>query len=148
MSHTSDILSDNQHYAAEPACPFATAEYETSCEFTMPSSSEKSRIIIAVDKISYLRDGWDGADAPSISAKVIENIKRIVDLCKNNDLIGWSIEPNINGTIFLRFNDAAISLGADKFSYYYKEGNKVFGKNKLSFSPNTVIDTIRMINYK
>lgn len=142
------IPSDNQPNAAEPSTVFGTVEHETSYGFAIPSSSEKSRIIIAVDKLSYMRDGWDGADAPSINTKVIENIKNIVDLCKNNDLIGWNIEPNINGTILLRYEDAAISLGADMFSYYFKVGNKVSGKNKLVFSTAAVIDTIRMINYK
>lgn len=146
MNNTPDISPDN--IAAEPSTVFGMADREATYGFAMPSSSEKSRIIIAVDKLSYLRNGWDGADAPSISTKVIENIKQIVDLCKNNDLIGWNIEPNINGTIFLRYNNAAISLGTDMFSYYYKVGNKVFGKNKLVYSPDAVIDTIRMINYK
>lgn len=143
-----NTTSNNQHNAAEPSTAFETVKHEESNNFAIPSGSEKSRIIIAVDKISYLRDGWDGANAPSISIKVIENIKSIVDICKNNDLISWNIEPNINGTILLRYNDAAISLGTDKFSYYFKKGSKISGENKVVFSPNSVINTIRMINSK
>lgn len=138
MDNTTKILPDNQHFAGKSENTYAGT--------VVSSSSEKARIIISVDKISYLRDGWDGLDAKSVSRKIIENIKHIVDDCKNNDLTGWNIEPNINGTVLLRSENAAISLGTDKFSFYYKTREKIVGQNKLAYSPSAVIDTIRMIN--
>ncbi len=85
-------------------------------------------------------------DALPVSKSVINNIESSIRISKNNDWHSWNIEPNINGTIIIRRDNAAISLGATSFSYYFKVGINIGGQNQITFSPDAIIATIRFIN--
>ena len=146
MDNQLNIKQNPNNIAAEPTVAFSSMSYDAEYDTVLTVSNEKSRIKISVDKLSYLQYDWDGMAELPINNEVINNINAVVQISKNKDWNNWSIEPNVNGTIFLRRNDAAVSLGVNAFSYYMKDGSKVVGKNKISFSPEALIETIRMIN--
>lgn len=146
MDNQLNIKQNPNNIAAEPTVAFGSMSYDAEYDTVLTVSNEKSRIKISVDKLSYLQYDWDGMAALPINNEVINNINAVVQISKNKDWNNWSIEPNVNGTIFLRRDDAAVSLGVNAFSYYIKDGGKVVGKNKITFSPEALIETIRMIN--
>lgn len=148
MDNQLDIKQNPNNIAAEPAVAFGSMSYDAEYDTVLTVSNEKSRIKISIDKLSYLKYNWDGLEALPINNDVIKNINATVRISKNKDWKGWKIEPNVNGTIYLRRNDAAISLGNNAFSYYIKDGGKVVGKNKIAFSPESLIETIQMINLR
>ena len=148
MDNTNNISPTPNNIASEPAVAFGSTRYGKKYDAVLSIQNEKSRIKVSIDKLSYLNFDWDGMAALPINNEIINNITEVVRISKNNDWIEWQIEPNVNGTIFLRHDDAAISLGINTFSYYVKKGGKVTGKNKIIFSPESLIETIRMINLR
>jgi hypothetical protein len=148
MDSKENISSTPSNIAAEPAVAFGSMSYDAEYDTVLTVNNEKSRIKISIDKLSYLKYNWDGLEALPINNNVIKNINATVRISKNKDWNGWNIEPNVNGTIFLRRNNAAISLGDNAFSYYIKDGDKLVGKNKIDFSPESLIEAIQMINLR
>lgn len=148
MDNQLDIKQNQNANAAEPVVAFGSMSYDAEYDTVLTVNNEKSRIKISIDKLSYLKYNWDGLEALPINNDVIKNINATVRISKNKDWNGWKIEPNVNGTIFLRRDNAAISLGVNAFSYYIKDGGKVVGKNKIAFTPESLIEAIQMINLR
>ena len=92
--------------------------------------------------------GWDGASALPLNRTVVKNFKAILQRGKDNELSGWSISPETNGTLLLqnRKHDAGINLGMKEFSYFIITGENVEGKDAVKFSPKAVISVIKSIN--
>lgn len=114
----------------------------------LPLNDEKSRIKIALDKISYLKAGWDGLDALPIAQEAILNVLQLLSVSDNHVWHNWLIEPNINGTLILRSRShlSAISLGADSFSYYKKEGRNIKGQDNMPFSAEAVVGIMQSLS--
>lgn len=111
-------------------------------------NDEKSRIKVALDKLSYLKAGWDGLDALPISVSVLQNVSHILMDSDNQDWKDWALEPNVNGTVLLRHNSrmTGISIGSDAFSYYQKDGNNVTGRDAVDFNVSEILSVMRSIN--
>ncbi len=116
----------------------------------LPLNDEKSRIKIALDKLSYLKAGWDGLDAAPISKEVIYNVLQMLLVSDNQVWHDWSVEPNINGTLLLRSCShlSAISIGKDSFSYFIKNGRDITGKDDVPFSADTILDIMWSLSNK
>jgi hypothetical protein len=114
----------------------------------LPLNDEKSRIKVALDKLSYLKAGWDGLEALPVSKGVVNNVSQLLTISTNIDWRDWIIEPNINGTVILRSMSrmAGISIGSDTFSYYKKEGKSVTGHDGVDFSASAVLSVMRILN--
>ena len=143
-----DIHNNQNNIVGEPAVTASITAQALATEQSLPLNSEKSRMKVSIDKLSYLSDGWNGVDAKSISQIVIENMLSVVLRSSNEDWLGWTIEPNTNGTLILRLRSkkAAISLGAERYSYFIKEGRNVTGRNNIDFTPSALLSTIRILN--
>jgi hypothetical protein len=107
----------------------------------IPLNDEKLRIKVALDKLSYLKAGWDGLDALPISVKAVSNVLQLLAVSDDKIWQNWVLEPNINGTLTLRSRShtSAISLGADRFSFFVKNGRNVAGSDNVPFSAEAVI---------
>lgn len=114
----------------------------------LPLNDEKSRIKVALDKLSYLKAGWDGLEAPPVSKGVLANVSRLLSISDNQDWHDWVIEPNINGTVILRSISrmAGISIGFDAFSYYRREGKNITGRDGVDYSADAVLSVMRILN--
>lgn len=114
----------------------------------LPLGNEKSRIKVALDKLFYLKAGWDGLDALPVSESVLHNVSLLLAESENQDWQDWTVEPNVNGTVILRHNSrmGGISIGSDAFSYYQKEGNNVVGRDAVDFAISEVLSVMRSIN--
>ena len=109
---------------------------------------EKSRIKVALDKLSYLKSGWDGLDALPVCAEAVSNVLQLLAVSENKDWQDWTIEPNINGTLTLRTRShtSAISLGSDSFSFFVKEGKSITGKDNIPFTAEAVVKFMKSLN--
>ena len=127
---------------------FGTRPHNRVNPVVLPLNDEKSRIKVALDKFSYLKAGWDGLEALPVSKGVLSNVSLLLTISDNKDWHGWQIEPNINGTVILRFSSrmAGISIGIDSFSYYQKEGKNVMGRDSVVFSAEEVLSVMRTLN--
>lgn len=116
----------------------------------LPLNEEKSRIKIALDKLSFLKAGWDGLDAAPIAKEVISNVFHLLSVSDNQLWHNWTLEPNTNGTVILRSRShvCAISLGVDSFSYFIKDGRNVTGQDSVPFSPEAVVNVMQSLNNK
>ena len=116
--------------------------------FVLPLNDEKSRIKVALDKLSYLKAGWDGLEALPVSKGVLTNVSRLLSISLNQDWRDLLIEPNINGTVIVRSISrmAGINIGVDAFSYYKKEGKNITGRDGLAFSADAVLSVMRILN--
>lgn len=102
---------------------------------------EKLRIKVALDKLSYLKEGWDGLDALPISVEAVSNVLQMLAISDNKVWQDWVLEPNINGTLTLRSrsHSSAISLGADSFSFFVRNGRNIMGSDNVPFSAESVL---------
>ena len=114
----------------------------------LPLEDEKSRVKVALDKLSYLKAGWDGLDALPISENVLSNVSQLLMISDNRDWLDWDIEPNTNGTIILRHRShfAGVSIGANLFSYYQKADNNITGRDAVDFTTDAVLSVMRSLN--
>ena len=110
-------------------------------------NNEKARIKVALDKMSYLKSGWDGMDALPIPKRILSNVTMLLFASDDFDWKGWSIEPNINGSIILRSETrlSGISLGAESFSYYVRKGKNIEGEDNVDFTPEAVLSVMHAI---
>lgn len=127
---------------------FGTRRHNSVISVVLPLDDEKSRIKVSLDKLSYLKAGWDGLEALPIAKKVIANVSHLLATSDNLDWKGWAIEPNINGTVILRSNSrrSCVSLGADSFSFFIKNGKDVEGQDEVCFTSETVLSVMRSVN--
>ena len=127
---------------------FGTRRHNRVIPVVLPLGDEKSRIKVSLDKLSYLKAGWDGLEALPIAKKVIANVSHLLATSDNLDWKGWAIEPNINGTVILRSNSrrSCISLGADSFSFFIKNGKDVEGQDEVCLTSEAVLSVMRSVN--
>ncbi len=128
--------------------PFGRSDQGSVNPVVLPLNDEKSRIKVALDKLSYLKAGWDGLEALPISKGVLTNVSRFLAISDNQDWHDWIIEPNVNGTVILRSISrmAGISIGNETFSYYKKEGKNITGRDGVNYSANAVLSVMRILN--
>ncbi len=91
--------------------------------------------------------GWDGEDALPLDKTVVRNFKEVLQKSNDNDLKGWVIFPERNGTLFMQNEqlDAGINIGNKDFSYYINKDGKVIGENGKKFTSKSLLETIRKI---
>ena len=128
--------------------PHGTHSHKVEPSVVLPMDDEKSRIKVALDKLSFLKAGWDGLDALPVSKSVLHNVSLILIASTNQDWKNWTIEPNINGTVVLRHSShlSGISIGSNAFSYYQKEGSNITGHDAVVFSATAVLSVMRSSN--
>jgi len=92
--------------------------------------------------------GWDGANALPLNKTVVKNFKAMLAKSNDQDLSGWHISPEVNGTLLLQneANNAGINLGTRDFSYFLIKGEDIEGANNIRFTPKALIDTIKKLN--
>ena len=54
--------------------------------------------------------------------------------------------PNVNGTLLMELDTAAISIGEDSFTYWAESMAKDLGEENVPFSVTSVVDAIKRIN--
>lgn len=97
-------------------------------------------------EFSGLQAGWDGEDAQPLVAEVVDFMSQLLRSCSSKDLADWSLFPNVNGTLLLQRNDAAVSIGKEEYSYFAEAKDKAVGHDHQPLSIESVISTIEMIN--
>ena len=127
--------------------PFATKK--TVCrQLQMEVDDEHIRYMRQrLQESAKLEKGWDGyGDAIPINPIVIDKIKLFLESCKPSDLLEWSLFPNINGTMLLEQDDAAISIASKEFSYYAENGDKYIDSEGIETSVSNLIAVVKKIN--
>jgi hypothetical protein len=98
-------------------------------------------------EFSALKAGWDGyGEAIPISNVAIRNTKQVLDNCRPSYLTEWRLFPNVNGTILLEVDNAAISIGDESFTYWFEADGKDYGEEYVKFSVSGVVNAIKKIN--
>lgn len=101
-----------------------------------------------LEHLSTLKDNWDGRGALSISDKVLNNIKSILELSNDADWTDWLIGPDVNATIRMQSkkNKASISIGANEYSYYARLNGKRLGGSHITFIPDIFLSLMRELS--
>ena len=73
-------------------------------------------------------------------------LNHFLERCKASDLSEWMLFPNVNGTMLLEQEDAAISIASKEFSYYAENDGKYIDGEGLKTSVNGLIDVVKKIN--
>jgi hypothetical protein len=98
-------------------------------------------------EISSLKDGWDGyGEAISINPKTIRVMGQFLKCCNSADLEEWRLSPNINGTLLLELDDAAISISSNTLSFYAEKGDNMLTEEGIESTPENISSTVRRIN--
>ena len=148
MDSNTTTYKGNRRHSSVPFFSYGTHSQGEALPVVLPLNDEKSQIKIALDKLSYLKAGWDGLDAAPIAKDVIYNVLQLLSVSDNQVWRNWSLEPNINGTLILRSRSrtSAISLGSDTFSFYIKNGQNITGKDDVPFSAESVVGIMQSLN--
>ena len=62
------------------------------------------------------------------------------------DGIDWSLFPNVNGTLLLEQDDAAISIASSQYSYYAEKDDNIISAEGKETTVDNLLDTIHTIN--
>ena len=119
---------------AEEALDDALVENMTVYGLSGGSGSGKTTVL------EYLTQrGALGLDCDAIYHELLE---------KDEDMLGWQIYPEINGTLSLQNDDlkAGLHLGTEAFSYFVIHDDKVSGADNVLFSVPVFLTTLRDIN--
>ena len=106
-----------------------------------------SRAYEQLDYLATLEKDWDGEGAMPISRQVLNNMKNVLLISKDEDLKNWMIGPDTNATVGLqsKVTDACISVGTKEYSYYAEINGKEFYGNHIAFTPFALLETMRNI---
>lgn len=107
----------------------------------------KANAINRLDWLATLSYDWDGYGASPVSSKVIENLRRVLSVSKDDDWSCWMISPESNGALCLQSsrNMSSISVGTDEFSYYSNPSTGEFGEDHVPFTPKRFLGIMRKI---
>ena len=107
-----------------------------------------SKAFARLDHLATLERDWDGEGALPISKTVINNLKRVLTISDDEDWKYWLIGPDSNATLGLqaKTTKAAMSIGADEFSYYARINGKRYGESHVRFSPEYFLKVMREIS--
>lgn len=97
-------------------------------------------------EFARLQHGWDGEEAQPVLPEVVSFMDMLLHSVNSLEVSDWSLFPNINGTLLLQRNNAAISIGQNEYSYFAEGKDKVMGHDHQSLSIESVIKTIETIN--
>ncbi len=141
------LIADNENYLTR------TLDFLKSLTFAQGRQKDEMRGIAYTTLLRQLSDfqeyttGWDGEDASPLERSTVKNFKAVLNDSKDEDLQGWTISPETNGTLLLQSltHNAAINIGNDAFSYYIKRGGKIEGENAVAFSSKSVLNIMRKV---
>ena len=110
-------------------------------------SGNVGRLYDSLKALSKLQQGWDGYNALPVNQQVIDNMCVVLNHCDNAQLQGWSVFPEINGTILLQNHNrrAGINLGDKTFSYFIVNGNNVDGDDDKLFTVSLFLNVLNKI---
>ena len=97
-------------------------------------------------EFASLQLGWDGEEAQPVMVEVVDFMNQLLRSCRSMELAEWSLFPNVNGTLLLQRNDAAISIGKEEYSYFAEAKGKAIGHDHQPLSIESVMSTIETIN--
>ena len=98
-------------------------------------------------EFSKLEAGWDGyGEAIPIVSDTVKLMESFLKSCRPSDLEDWSLFPNVNGTLLLEQDDAAISVASSQYSYYAEKDDKVISAEGKETTVDNLLDTIHTIN--
>lgn len=157
---------DEQQIASEPSATWTGSTYDSVISYLrshrLPIETKRAvchqlQTEVADENLSYLKHrltefsllekGWDGyGEALPISSHIISNVRQVLDACKPTDLLEWRLFPNVNGTLLMELDAAAISIGEDSFTYWAESMAKDLGEENVPFSVTSVVDAIKRIN--
>lgn len=138
--------------AGEPAVGYDSTVMspleERHCQRKMKSGAEVFRIMEKLRGFLNLKTGWDGYQALPVNHHVIDNLYAALDECEDEDMFGWQIYPEINGTLSLQNDElkAGLHIGTEAFSYFVIHDDKVSGADNVLFSVPVFLTTLRDIN--
>ena len=102
-----------------------------------------------LNKISQLRENWDGYGAMPISVMAINNIRAIGKAMFNWDFSKWQITPSVNGDIYINYKGkdkmAGFLIGDELFTYFLEEKGQLSGQENCSFDARVVVGLMRDI---
>ena len=106
---------------------------------------EYTELLESLSDFQDYEQGWDGENALPLDKTVIRNFKEVLQGSEDRYLKGWVIFPERNGTLFMQNEqlNAGINIGSKDYSYYVNKDGKVIGENAKSFSPASVLETMK-----
>lgn len=108
---------------------------------------EYTELLECLSDFQDYEQGWDGENALPLDKAVVRNFKEVLQRSEDRYLKGWVIFPERNGTLFMQNEqyNAGINIGSQDYSYYINKDGKVIGENAKTFSPASVLDTMKEI---
>ena len=122
----------------------------TKEQTAQPRGQSYQEMLRRLSDFQEYEEGWDDADALPLNRSVVKNFKKVLEQSTDSILDGWTIFPAANGTLLLEYKtaEAGINIGKDDFSYYRLNSNgSVEGKNKQSFTPKAIINTMKLLSH-
>lgn len=110
-------------------------------------NENKAKVLNRLEHLSTLAYDWDGYGAMPISNTVIDNLKKVIDLSRDEDWEAWMISPETNGALGLqsKYHTSSISIGAYEFSYYSFTSENEVGENNIPFTAPKMLNIMRKI---
>ena len=107
------------------------------------------KIETILNKISQLKENWDGYGAMPVSEVAISNIMAIGKAMFNWDFSKWQITPSVNGDIYINYRGkdklAGFLIGDELFTYFVEEKGQLHGQENCSFDAREVVSLMRDI---
>ena len=110
-------------------------------------NENKTKALSRLDYLSKLTCDWDGYGALPISNTVIDNLKKVIRMSRDDDWAFWMISPATNGTLTLQSkrHTASLSIGDDEFSYYSCINNTEYWADNVKFATQSFLKIMRQI---
>ena len=142
-------MEDTEHYdkAAIVAEPLIVYGQDTHPQaYAMNRTASRSNVILMAERLqelSALPEGWDGFGAKPVSPQALYNINKVLQKCTDDDVAGWHIFPETNGTLCMDSDerDASISIGKDEFSFASLK--KDVGESHIPFQRDLFLTIMR-----
>lgn len=110
-------------------------------------NENKTKALNRLDYLSKQTFDWDGYGALPVSPMVIDNLKKVIRISRDDDWAFWMISPATNGTLTLQSkrHTASMSIGDDKFSYYSCINNTEYWADNVKFATQSFLKIMRQI---
>lgn len=110
-------------------------------------NENKTKVLNRLDYLSKLTFDWDGYGALPVSPMVIDNLKKVIRISRDDDWTFWMLSLATNGTLTLQSkrHTASISIGDEEFSYYSCINNTECWADNVKFATQSFLKIMRQI---
>ena len=107
-------------------------------------------LLMRVDSLGQLSDGWDGQDSKAIAPQSIQKFKTAIAKVEEVLLEGWILFPDARGYLYLDYTGnnavAGITMIDNRLVYFFKKDGRTVRNDRAAFTSRNFLSILSRVH--